>query len=121
MLGKHRGGVVAAIVMFVLVIENPSSIPMILPSMVIGPAIGYSIKNISRWLEGKIPLGFELLFNNIIDALTAILFICIGIQWANPIFIKMMNVILQQVEFLTQSGYLPLLALIIEPGKALFF
>src|SRR5690242_13219724 len=47
MLGKHRGGVVAAIVMFVLVIENPSSIPMILPSMVIGPAIGYSIKNIS--------------------------------------------------------------------------
>ncbi|WP_342046847.1 PTS sugar transporter subunit IIA [Bacillus sp. OTU530] len=121
MLGKHRGGVVAAIVMFVLVIENPSSIPMILPSMVIGPAIGYSIKNISRWLEGRIPTGFELLFNNIIDALTAILFICIGIQWANPIFIKMMNVILQQVEFLTQSGYLPLLALIIEPGKALFF
>lgn len=121
MLGKHRGGVVAAIVMFVLVIENPSGIPMILPSMVIGPIIGYSIKNISRWLEGKIPTGFELLLNNIIDALTAILFISIGIHWANPIFIKMMNIILQQVEFLTQSGYLPLLALIIEPGKALFF
>lgn len=121
MLGKHRGGVVAAIVMFVLVIENPSSMPMILPSMVIGPVIGYSIKNMNQLLEGKIPTGFELLLNNIIDALTAILFISIGIHWGNPIFIKTMGIILHQVEFLTQSGYLPLLALIIEPAKALFF
>lgn len=121
MLGKHRGGVVAAIVMFVLVIENPSSMPMILPSMVIGPVIGYSIKNMNQLLEGKIPTGFELLLNNIIDALTAILFISIGIYWGNPIFIKTMGIILHQVEFLTQSGYLPLLALIIEPAKALFF
>ncbi|RBW68503.1 PTS sugar transporter subunit IIA [Bacillus taeanensis] len=121
MIGKHRGGVAAAIVMFVIVTQNSTEMPLILPSLVIGPIVGYSIKKISEWLEGKIPTGFELLLNNIIDSLVACLFIFIGIYWINAVFIETMHLVLRMLEFLTESGYIPLIALIIEPGKALFF
>ncbi|HWO98518.1 MAG TPA: PTS sugar transporter subunit IIA [Bacillus sp. (in: firmicutes)] len=121
MMGKHRGGVVAAIVMFVLVAQNSTDIPLILPALVVGPTAGYSIKKISQWLEGRIPTGFELLLNNIIDGIVIIIFTFIGVYGVNTVFMEAMDLVLHTLELLSQSGYIPLIALIIEPSKALFF
>ncbi|MDB5055423.1 MAG: mannitol transporter subunit [Bacilli bacterium] len=121
MIGDHRGGVVAAFVIIGLVAGNPSTYSMILPAMLIGPAIGLIIKKIDKWLEGRIPLGLELLCYNAAAGFIGVLFTMVAYYYISPAFAQGLYVVVVGSAKLVSSGYLWLIALVIEPVKTLFF
>lgn len=119
LLGGKRGGVAAAFVTFGLVLS--SSVPMIIGAMAIGPLTGWLVGEVNRRLENRIPLGFELFVANffiavIVTVLTVFSFTYLG-QWLSS-GIKVLN---QWMETIIYSGWLPLVALLIEPLKVFFF
>ncbi|WP_161491049.1 PTS transporter subunit EIIC [Anoxybacillus sp. UARK-01] len=119
LLGGQRGAVVASIVTYGFTLA--SSVPIIIGAMLIGPLVGWMIDRIERNIKHKIPIGYELLILNTLTAmlgivLTIICFLYVG--QALSAVIKSVNDLMQAV---ISSGWLPLSAVLIEPGKVLFF
>ena len=61
--GGARGGVVAAISTIGVIVG--SDMPVILGSIVIGPLSGVLIKRFDKFINEKVPSGFEMLVNNL--------------------------------------------------------
>ncbi|MDQ0873989.1 PTS system mannitol-specific IIC component [Paenibacillus sp. V4I3] len=121
MIGNHRGGVIAAFVIIGLVAGNPSEYTMTLPAMIIGPTMGFIIKKTDKWLVSRIPLGLELLYYSTIAGLIGVFFVLMAYYYISPAFVQGLHVIVTGSGKLVSSGYLWLIALVIEPAKILFF
>jgi len=115
----QRGGVVGAIATMGVIIGAPDT-PMFLGAMIMGPLGGYVIKKFDQAIEGKIKSGFEMLVNNfsagILGAILAILsFLAIG-----PAVDGFTQILVSGVDWLIDTGLLPLTSILIEPAKILF-
>ncbi|WP_199619459.1 PTS mannitol transporter subunit IICB [Paenibacillus alkalitolerans] len=121
LIGGQRGGVTAAFVTIAAATGGLQQFSLILPSLIIGPLIGYIIKLVDRLLNGRIPVGFELLLNNTAAAVVASAFSVLFLNYLDPVFIQTVRVIVSGTQYLVDSNLLPLVAFIIEPGKVLFF
>jgi len=113
-----RGGVVGAAATMGVVVG--ASIPMFLGGMIMGPLGGWCMKKVDDLMEGKIPVGFEMLINNfsagiLITALALVANIAIG-----PVVSGAMSSAAAVVDMLVKNRLLPLAAIIIEPAKILF-
>lgn len=113
-----RGSVVGAIATVGIIIG--SSIPMFLGAMVMGPLGGYLIKKFDKLLEGKIPTGFEMLVNNFSAGILGGLLTIIASTTIGPIVNGVSVAIGAGALWITQKGLLPLIAILVEPGKILF-
>ena len=115
----QRGGVVGAIATMGVIVGAPDT-PMFLGAMIMGPLGAYVIKKFDQGIEGKVRSGFEMLVNNfsagILGGLLAILAF-LGIGPAVQAFTK---VLVTGVDWLVDTGLLPLTSILIEPGKILF-
>ncbi|KAA9395430.1 PTS mannose transporter subunit IIA [Kocuria coralli] len=124
-----RGGVVGAISVMGVIIgtsdplfigEDGNASPMFLGAMIMGPLGAWCMKKLDALWDGKIRPGFEMLVNNfsagIFGAIAALgsMFLLTPIM---NLFTYVAGVI---VEFLVNTGLLPLTSLIIEPAKILF-
>lgn len=119
LLGGQRGAVVASFVVYGLTLA--SSVPIIIGAMLIGPLTGYIVSRVERLVKDKIPIGYELLITNTITGvigvfLTILCFLYVGQSLS--IGIKLINNVMQTIIY---SGWLPLVAVIIEPAKVFFF
>ena len=113
-----RGGVVGAAATMGVIVG--ASIPMFLGGMIMGPLGGWAIKKVDEMLDGKIPVGFEMLVNNfsagiLITGLVLVANIAIG-----PVVNSVSNGAGAIVDILVKNRMLPLAAIIIEPAKILF-
>jgi PTS system mannitol-specific IIC component len=113
-----RGGVVGASATMGVIVG--SSIPMFLGGMLMGPVGGWAMKKVDQALEGKIPVGFEMLINNfsagiLITGLVLVANIAVG-----PVVSGAMAFAATMVDILVKNRMLPLAAIIIEPAKILF-
>ncbi|PFG02733.1 PTS mannitol-specific transporter subunit IIBC [Bacillus sp. es.036] len=113
-----RGGVVGATATIGVIVG--ADIPMFLGAMAMGPLGGYLIKKFDEAIHGKIKSGFEMLVNNfsagiIGGALTIIASIAIG-----PVVLGLNKALAAGVEAIIAAGLLPLVSILIEPGKVLF-
>lgn len=118
MIHGQRGGVIGAIMTMGVIVG--ADIPMFLGAMVAGPLAAWILKKFDKAIEGKVRSGFEMLVNNfsagIIGAILALLaHVAIG-----PVVQMISQVLSAGVQFLVNAGLLPLVNLIIEPGKVLF-
>ncbi|WP_196593770.1 PTS mannitol transporter subunit IICBA [Pectinatus sottacetonis] len=114
----HRGGVVGAISTAGVIAG--ASIPMFLGAMIMGPFGGWCIKKFDDAFQKSIPAGFEMLVNNfsagILGAILAVLaYVVIG-----PVVIGLNNILRSAVEFLVKVDLIPLVSILVEPGKILF-
>ncbi|MGN7413872.1 PTS mannitol transporter subunit IICB [Paenibacillus sp. SAF-068] len=118
MVHGQRGGVVGAIMTIGVIVG--SDIPMFLGAMIAGPLAAWIIKKFDKSIEGKVRAGFEMLVNNfsagIIGGILGI-FALLGI---GPAVEAISKVLSAGVQGLMNLGLLPLVNLIIEPGKVLF-
>ncbi|MDP1512502.1 PTS mannitol transporter subunit IICBA [Paenibacillus sp. CMAA1739] len=118
MIHGQRGGVIGAIMTMGVIVG--ADIPMFLGAMVAGPLAAWILKKFDKAIEGKVKSGFEMLVNNfsagIIGAILALL-AHVGI---GPVVQTISQVLSAGVQFLVNAGLLPLVNLIIEPGKVLF-
>jgi mannitol PTS system EIICBA or EIICB component len=113
-----RGGVVGAIATYGIIVG--ASIPMILGAMIMGPLGGWVAKTFDRAVEGRIRTGFEMLVDTFSAGIMGALLAIFAFVIAEPIVTAISTVLGSIAEAVTNAGLLPLIALVIEPGKVLF-
>lgn len=117
-VGDVRGGVTGVIATMGCIVA--ADIPMFLGAMILGPLGGLLIKKWDKLVDGKIPVGFEMVVNNfslgIIGMVMAIgAFLALG-----PILAGANNMLQIGIEWLVERNLLPFLSIVNEPAKVLF-
>lgn len=118
MVHGTRGGVVGAIMTIGVIVG--SDIPMFLGAMIAGPFGAWVIKKFDKSVEGKIRAGFEMLVNNFSAGIIGGILGIIALLGIGPAVEAISKVLSAGVQGLMNLGLLPLVNLIIEPGKVLF-
>ena len=113
-----RGGVVGALATMGVAVG--SSVPMFIGAMVLGPLGGWAIMKVDQFLEQRTPQSLEVLVANFSAGLVGLGLTLLAYTLAGP-FIEALTLTLGSgAKSITQAGILPLISLIIEPGKVLF-
>ncbi|MUG45787.1 PTS mannitol transporter subunit IICB [Paenibacillus woosongensis] len=118
MIHGVRGGVIGAVVTMGVVVG--ADIPMFLGAMIMGPLGAWVLKMFDKSVEGKIPAGFEMLVNNFSSGIIGGALALGAFKGVGPVVQAFSNVLAAGVEFLINTGLLPLANLLIEPAKVLF-
>ncbi len=113
-----RGGVVGAIATYGIIVG--ASIPMILGAMIMGPLGGWVARAFDRAIEGRIRTGFEMLVDTFSAGIMGALLSIFAFVIAEPIVTAISTTLGSFAEAVTAAGLLPLIAIVIEPGKILF-
>lgn len=113
-----RGGVIGATATMGVIVG--STIPMFMGAMVMGPFGGWVIKKWDEMIENKVPTGFEMLVNNFSAGILGMLLVLIAYNVIGPIVAGIANFLGSTAKVIAEAKLLPLLAILIEPGKVLF-
>lgn len=114
----HRGGVVGAIATAGIIVG--SDVPQFLGAMIAGPLGAWLIMKIDEILEPKTPIGFEMLVNNFSSGILGLGLAVIGRIAIGPVLTSVSNFFGGAVDWLIETGLLPLADLPIEVAKVLF-
>lgn len=114
----QRGGVVGAIATMGVVVG--SSVPMFIGAMIMGPLGGWLIKKWDEAVKDRIPTGFEMLVNNFSAGILGMILVIIAFLVIEPVVSGITAALGAGAKFLASKKLLPLLAILIEPGKVLF-
>ncbi|WP_138754968.1 PTS mannitol transporter subunit IICB [Paenibacillus sinopodophylli] len=118
MIHGVRGGVIGAIV--TLGVIAGAEIPMFLGAMIVGPAAAWVLKKFDQSIDGKIPPGFEMLINNFSSGIIGGGLAILAFKGIGPVVEAVSKVLSSGVEWLIDTGLLPLVNVLIEPAKVLF-
>jgi mannitol PTS system EIICBA or EIICB component len=113
-----RGGVVGAVATMGAIAANDA--PMFLAAMALGPLGGWSIRQWDRTAAGRCPAALQMLVANFSAGLLAALLALAALVVVAPAVRVATDALARAAEHLTASGLLPLVAVVIEPAKALF-
>ena len=113
-----RGGVVGTIAAMGVIVG--SDIPMFIGAMIMGPLGGYLMKLVDRIWEGKIKAGFEMLVNNFSAGILGFLLAIGGFFGIAPLVQGLSKALETGVDWLVSVHLLPLVSILVEPGKVLF-
>lgn len=97
-----------------------SDIPMFLAAMILGPLGAWCIKQVDKLLDGKIKSGFEMLVGNFSIGIVGMLLAILSFHFIGPMIAMGTAFATKGINFIIELGFMPLLALIIEPAKVLF-
>lgn len=118
MVHGTRGGVVGAIATVGVIVGT--DVPMFLGAMGIAPLTAYIIKKLDESISGKVKPGFEMLIDNFSAGIVGGGMAIGGLYIIGPIVEALTNAAGNGVQWLVDHSLLPLVSLIIEPGKVLF-
>jgi PTS system mannitol-specific IIC component len=113
-----RGGVVGAVATMGIAVG--SSVPMFLGAMAVGPLAGWLIRAFDRGVQGRVPVGFEMLVSNFSAGLLGLGLMLTGYTLAGSAVEGLTRALGAGANAISKAGFLPLIALIIEPAKVLF-
>lgn len=115
---QERGAVAGVIGTIGLIVG--ANIPMFLGAMVMGPLSAYVIKKFDELIEGKVPVGFEMVVNNFSLGIIGLI-LCLGsFVVVGPLIESANGLVTVLIQSLVKTGVLPILALVNEPAKVLF-
>lgn len=97
-----------------------ASVPMFLGAMIVGPLGGYVIKKFDQAVEGKIATGFEMLVNNFSAGILGGLLAIVSYIIVGPVVSSFSIALGNGAKWITKAKLLPLIAILVEPGKVLF-
>lgn len=113
-----RGGVVGTIATVGVIVGT--DIPMFLGAMIMGPLTAWLMKMVDRLWAGKIKPGFEMLVDNFSAGILAGGLAIAGYYLFGPLISGLSNALEAAVNWLVSLSLLPLLSILVEPGKILF-
>ncbi|MDO4467804.1 MAG: PTS mannitol transporter subunit IICBA [Bacillota bacterium] len=117
--GGDRGGVMGAIAVVGVIVGAPDY-PMLMGAMIMGPLGGFIIKKFDKFMETRMPAGFEMLINNFSIGILGMILAILGYYLIGPFMAMILVVLTAGVDVLVKNGLLPLAAIFIEPAKVLF-
>lgn len=122
MVGGERGRVMGAIAVMGCIagVGGIEGEPMLMGAMVIGPFAGWVIKMFDKFMENRMPTGFEMLINNFSVGILGMIVAIFGYFIIGPVMTMILAVLSAGVEVLVQHSLLPLVAIFVEPAKVLF-
>lgn len=128
MVYGHRGGVMGAIATMGIIIGADFELasgatgdpPQFLGAMLVGPLAAWIIMKIDEAFEDKVPVGFEMLYNNFSAGILGFVLAIVGKWLIGPIMAAIATFFGNLVEWVTDAGLLPLADIPIEVGKVLF-
>lgn len=122
MVGGDRGGVMGAIAVMGCIagVGGLDGQPMLMGAMVMGPFAGWVIKKFDKFMETRMPAGFEMLINNFSVGILGMLVAIIGYYLIGPFMSAILAILTAGVNVLIKAKMLPLAAIFIEPAKVLF-
>jgi PTS system mannitol-specific IIC component len=88
--------------------------------MMMGPLGGWITKKFDNAVEGKIRTGFEMLVDTFSAGIMGAILAIFAFLIAEPIVTAISTTLGAFAEAVTAAGLLPLIAIVIEPGKILF-
>jgi PTS system mannitol-specific IIC component len=118
MVHGARGGVVGAVATMGAIVASDS--PMFLGAMVLGPLGGWAIRQWDRTSAGRYPVSLHMLVANFSAGLVAALLALVALIVVAPSVRIATDRLGAAAHALTASGFLPLVAVVIEPAKVLF-
>jgi len=113
-----RGAVVGAIATMGVVFG--SNIPMFPGAMIMGPLGGLLTRELDILLLPRTRKGFEVLVSNFSAGLLGLGLLLVGYTLVGGVVATITNTCGSWAKTITEAGYLPLMALVIEPAKVLF-
>ena len=119
LVAGERGRVIGAIAVVGAILSD-LNITMLMGAMIMGPLAGLVIKTFDRFMEDRMPAGFEMLINNFSIGILGMLLAIFGYWAVGPVMAAILAVLSVGVDTLVQHNLLPLIAVFIEPAKVLF-
>lgn len=113
-----RGGVVGAIATMGVIVG--SSVTQFLGAMIMGPLGGYIIKKFDGIVKDKVPTGFEMLVDNFSAGILGGILSLIAFSLIGPLVGGFSIALGKGAKWITEAKLLPLIAILVEPGKILF-
>lgn len=122
MVGGDRGRVMGAIAIVGCIagVGGTEGQPMLMGAMVMGPLSGWVIKKFDKFMENRMPAGFEMLINNFSVGILGMIMAIIGYYGIGPVMAAILAVLSAGVNVLVKAKLLPLVAIFLEPAKVLF-
>lgn len=122
LVGGDRGRIMGAIAVIGCIagVGGIDGQPMLMGAMVIGPFAGWVIKMFDKYMEDRMPTGFEMLINNFSVGILGMIIAIIGYFIIGPVMTAILTVLSAGVEVLVEHSLLPLVAVFVEPAKVLF-
>lgn len=137
MVYQERGGVVATVATMgviagsdFLIAQFNATLPegeselgqvhMFIGAMIMGPLAAWVMKQLDKLWEGKIKAGFEMLVNMFSAGILALIMAIFGFYILARIVNWIMEILSLGVSWLIDTGYLPLVSVLIEPAKVFF-
>ncbi len=122
LVGGDRGRVMGAIAVIGCIagVGGTEGEPMLMGAMVIGPFAGWAIKMFDKFMEDRMPTGFEMLINNFSVGIAGMIIAIIGYFIIGPVMTGILTVLSSGVEVLIEHSLLPLVSVFVEPAKVLF-
>jgi PTS system mannitol-specific IIC component len=93
---------------------------MFIGAMILGPLGAWSMKQLDRLWDGKVKAGFEMLINMFSAGIWGFVMAVVGFYPIAWLVNGLMNVLGTAVNWLIDTGLLPLTSIIIEPAKVFF-
>ena len=119
LVAGERGRVIGAIAVIGAILSD-LNITMLMGAMIMGPLSGLVIKSFDKFMENRIPAGFEMLVNNFSIGILGMIMAIFGYMAVGPVMGAILAVLSVGVDTLVQNNMLPLIAIFIEPAKVLF-
>lgn len=113
-----RGGVVGAIATMGAIVG--SNVPMLIAAMLLGPLGGWMIRAIDRHLTSRVPAAVQMLASNFAGGICGMVLAAVALVVVGPVVASATRALGAAAQALTTAGLVPLIALVIEPGKVLF-
>ncbi len=122
MVGGDRGRVMGAITVMGCIagVGGTEGQPMLMGAMIVGPLAGWIIKKFDKYMETRMPAGFEMLINNFSVGIFGMILAIISYYLIAPFMSLLLTILAGGVEILVNKGLLPLVAVFLEPAKVLF-
>src|SRR5690606_20375818 len=114
----QRGGVVGAVATVGVAVG--SDVPMFLGAMIVGPLGGWLIKLFDTKIGHRTSSSFKMLVDNFSAGVIGGALAVLGMLGIGPVVRTLTEWLGSGVQFLVDSGLLPLASRIIEPAKVLF-
>jgi mannitol PTS system EIICBA or EIICB component len=113
-----RGGVIGAIVTAGVVVG--ADVPMLMGAMLVGPLAAWALRTVDQRLAGRIRPGFEMLVNNFSLGILGGALVLVACAGVGPLLGFVSRALATGVNTIVAAKLLPLVHLLIEPGKVLF-
>ncbi len=122
MVGGDRGRIMGAITVVGCIagVGGTEGQPMLMGAMIVGPLAGLLIKKFDKYMETRMPAGFEMLINNFSVGIFGMILAIIAYYLIAPFMSMLLTILAGGVEILVSKGLLPLVAVFLEPAKVLF-